>query len=57
MAGDVAFLNWGMLGYSGVSASGRATMMVGETSSSLTRTDLMVESGQAETRELVMVSL
>lgn len=30
-AGDVAFLNWEMLGYSGVSASGRATMMVGET--------------------------
>ncbi len=27
-AGDVAFMNWGMLGYSGVSASGRVAMMV-----------------------------
>ncbi len=27
-AGDVAFMNWGMLGYSGVSASGRVEMMV-----------------------------
>lgn len=37
--------------------SGVTAIMVGETSGSLTRTDCMVESGQTETREHVMVSL
>lgn len=51
-AGDIAFLDRGIVGYSGMAA-----MMVGDNGGSLTRTYSRVDSGPAETRELGMVSL
>lgn len=51
-AGDVAFLDRGIVGYSGVAA-----IMVGDTGDPLARMDSMVDTGLAETREFGMVSL
>lgn len=46
---DAAFLDWGIVGDSGVAA-----MIAGDSGGSLTRTDSMVDTGRAETRELGM---
>lgn len=46
---DAAFLDWGLVGDSGMAA-----MIACDSGCSLTRTDSMVDTGRAETRELGM---